>query len=257
MNLISKVVCTSVLLLLVFTGFSQKKRINKEHFPSYFGVQVRPVLPTRFIGSPILTLSNKEYTTTIQQKIGYSFGGTLRAGFTNTLAFETGINFVQRNYAVRMAVPDSNVNAENSFSFISYDIPMNCLMYIKMSEKVYVNGSLGLYLSYKPTDVGIVTLPGSYFSFTHTGWVKHKTAFGINANMGVEFRSKKRGFYYIGGSACVPFSPVFNLTTQYKYQGFKNTLNASVDGSFFTIDFKFFFPNIKTRDNTFINGPIE
>ena len=245
------------LFFIDFKVFAQRKYRTKEKYPTYFGIQIRPVLPTQFIGKPSQTLQNENYKTTINQLTGYSFGGTVRAGFTNTLAFETGIHFIQRNYHVSMAVTDSNVYAKNDLSFIAYDIPLNLLMYVQMSEKIYMNGSLGIVCSYKPTNIGILTKPGSYYSFTHTGWVKHKTGFGLNANLGIEFRSKKCGFFYLGGSAFIPFSPVFYLTSEYKYQGFSNIVEGSVDGSYLTFDFKYFFPNTRVKENSFLNGPIE
>jgi hypothetical protein len=42
----------------------------------------------------------------------------------------------------------------------------------------------------------------------------------------------------------VPFAPVFELIAQYKYEGYKNTVRGNIDGSFLSIDFKYFFPNI-------------
>lgn len=244
--------------LLISVGiFAQTKTRKKERFPSYFGLQVRPVFPTRFIGEPETTLSKDGYATTISQKIGYSFGGTVRAGLTKLLALETGINFTQRNFDVTMSVADSGVYAKNDLSFISYDIPINGLVYIQLSEQFYMNASLGVALTFKPTNVGILTLPGGSYSFTHTGRVARKTAFDLNANIGFEYRTEKIGFFYIGGSARVPFKPVFDLISEYKYQGYSTKVYGEVDGSFLSIDFKYFFPNINNKGVQFQEGPIQ
>lgn len=242
-------------LLIFGNSFSQDTK-KKEKFPSYFGLQFRPVFPTKFIGTPITTISDQEFSTTITQKVGYSFGGTVRAGFTKLLALETGINFTQRNYDLDMSVADSNVYATNSMSFIQYDIPLNILVYVQLSEQFYMNASLGPAIGFKPTDIGVITLPGGAFSFAHTGYVRKKVSAELNANFGFEFRTEKKGFFYIGGSGRIPLAPVFELVGQYKYQGLERVAIGKVDGSYLALDFKYFFPNIRNSGVQFQNGPI-
>jgi hypothetical protein len=229
---------------------------KKERFPSYFGVQVRTLFPTQFIGQSELTLGKNGFSTTLQQSIGYSFGATVRAGLTKLLAFETGINYTQREFNVSMEVPDSNIYATNQLTFISYDVPLNALVYIQMGKQIYMNASLGFALTFKPTDVGILTKPGGSNLFYHTGLVMRKAGFDINANIGIEYRTKKSGFFYIGGSGRVPLAPLFQLIAQYKYQGIKTTVSGNVDGSYLSIDVKYFFPNIRNRGIQFTHGPI-
>lgn len=235
--------------------FDQEQE-KKERFPSYFGIQVRTLFPTQFIGQSTLTLSQNEFSTTIEQRLGYSFGGTIRAGLTKLLALETGINYTQREFNISMDVPDSSIYAENHLTFISYDIPINGLVYIQMGRQIFMNASLGLALTFKPTNVGILTKPGGSNLFYHTGFVNRKAGFDINANIGFEYRTKKSGFFYIGGSGRVPLAPLFQMIAQYKYQGYKNTVKGNVDGSYLSIDVKYFFPNIRNRGVQFTQGPI-
>jgi hypothetical protein len=246
----------SIFLITIFL-FTAVISHSQRNVPSYFGIQVKPIFPTRFIGEPTLTLEEGEFSTTITQKTGFSFGGTVRAGITNLLALETGINFNQRHFDIDMSVVDSAVYAKNDLTFVSYDIPINGLVYVQLSDNIFMNASLGVALTFKPTHVGIVTNPGGSFSFTHTGLVKRKTGFDLNANFGFEYRTKRSGFFYLGGTARVPFSPIFDLIALYKYQGYKVNTRGEVDGSFLTIDFKYFFPNIKNSGTQFQNGPIE
>jgi hypothetical protein len=245
-----------ILFLFISSGaFSQVKK--KERVPSYFGIQVRPVFPTRFIGDPRLELAGDGFETSIQQEIGFSFGGTVRAGITKLIAFETGINFTQRHFSVDMAVPDSNSFASDDLTFIEYDIPINGLIYIQLSEQWFMNASLGAALTMKPTDVGIFNQPGGLHYYKHTGLTRSKFGLDINANLGFEFRTEKAGFFYLGGSARVPFAPLFDLVADYTYQGINTRLVGEVDGSFLSIDFKYFFPNIANKGVQFQNGPIE
>lgn len=246
------------LFLIAFTAFGQKK---KERVPSYFGIQVRPLFPTQFIGSSTTNFKQNEgetviFSSTLRQKVGYSFGGTVRAGLTKLIAIETGINFYQRNFEIDIEMPDSSIMAKNDIRFISYDIPLNALFYIKLAEKWYMNASVGASINFKPTDVAVVTKPGGDNEFQHIGVAQKKFGFDFNANVGFEFRTEKNGFFYLGGSASVPFKPLFDMVVNYSNQGYKSQVIEPVDGSYLSIDFKYFFPNIANKGPQFQNGPI-
>jgi hypothetical protein len=81
----------------------------------------------------------------------------------------------------------------------------------------------------------------------------------MNANVGFEFRTEKNGFFYLGGVARVPFKPLFDLYVQYDYTGtdYQSILHGPVDGSFLSIELKYFFPNIKNKGLQFQDGPVE
>lgn len=246
----------SILLILIsFYGFSQSKKKRKERVPSYFGFQYKAVFPTRFIGNSELYLEQDGFQSTTRQKLGYSFGGTVRVGVTKLIAIETGINMTRRNFDIDFAIPDSNIYHTSSLGFIEYDIPINGLIYIQLSEKWYSNASLGVAVTFKPTDVGV-----NYFEednwFYHTGVAEHKVNFDLNANFGFEFRTEKSGFFYLGGSGRVPFAPLFGMIAQHQYQGLNNLMIGNVDGSYLSLDLKYFFPNISNKGTQFQEGPI-
>lgn len=240
--------------LLCSSSFSQDAKQNP---PSYFGLQVRPVLPTNFIGDKELSLSQDGFESTIVQKMGYSFGGTVRVGLTKLIALETGINFTQRHFDITMAVPDSNAYDINTMVFIEYDIPLNALFYIQLSKSWFMNASIGFAVTYKPTHVGIYNAPGGLHTFSHTGLTRGKVGADANANFGFEFRTEDKGFFYVGGSARVPFGPLFDWVADYQWEGNITRIIGEVDGSFLAIDFKYFFPNIKNKGPQFNDGPIQ
>ena len=245
-----------VLIFIMFCGFSFSQS-NK--VPSYFGIHYKSIFPNNFVGSKTVTLSNQEFTSTCTQKRGYSIGATVRAGITNLIAFETGINLIHRNFNLQMSVADSNQYAERDLGFLTYDIPLNCLIYIKLNKTWYANASLGLSAVYKPSTIGGVNnLEGSH-SFIHTGYVDYKKKFtaDFNGNIGFEFRSKNSGFFYLGGAVQIPLEPLFYLAGMYKYQGYEITDIDSVNGSFFSLDLKYFFPITKSNGSPFKPGPIE
>ena len=232
-------------------------QVKKVAPPSYFGLHVRTVFPTQFIGTNTLSLESDGFFSTVSQRIGYSFGGTVRAGLTDLIALESGINFTQRYYDISFSVPDSNVSGTGDFGFIEYDIPINALFYIRLSDKWYANASMGLALTFKPTNVQTMEQPFGFHRFIYTGLLRRKVGFDAMANFGFEYRTEKRGFFYIGGSARVPFSPLFDLVASYEWQGITNRTFGEMDGSFLSIDIKYFFPNIRNKGLQFIEGPIE
>lgn len=242
-----------IFILVALPAISQKG----VKVPSYFGLQVRPIFPTRFIGSPLTELSKNGFQTRVEQKMGYSFGGTVRAGITEFIAFETGLNFAQRNFQIDFAMPDSNSFGSDNLSFVEYNIPINGLIYIKLTDNIYMNSSLGAALTYKPSDVFVSNSPGGLHQYLHYGVTRSKIGLDLNANIGFEYRTRKKGFFYIGGSARVPTAPLFDILASYNYQGFNIQTEAPINGSFLALDFKYIFPNIENRGPQFQNGPIE
>ncbi len=259
--MILRVVLVCFSIGLAQLGFSQsrdaKPEVKRERVPSYFGIRVSPVFPTRFIGDKTTFAQDAGFETTFTQKVGYGFGCTVRAGLTKLIALETGINFTQRNFDINTAQLDSNVQATGSLSFIEYDVPINALVYIRLADEFYMNVSLGGAITFKPSDVATVNQPDGLHKFTHIGLTRRKVGFDLNANVGFEYRTEKSGFFYIGGAARVPFAPLFDLVSRYEYQGNSQQVVSEVDGSFLALEFKYFFPNIKNKGWQFQNGPIE
>jgi len=244
-------------LLCFYSGFSQIG--NQSKFPNYFGFQVKTIFPTQFIGEKALTISNQGFSTTITQKMGYSFGATVRAGITDLIAFETGINLTQRYFSLEMVHIDSAVTASNSFGFIQYDIPINALIYIKFNDEIYMNASFGLTLGYKPSSIGSITNPGGLHQFFNIGLVDINKKIGIdlNANLGFEYRTKRAGIYYIGGSARLPLAPLFSLISEYRNVNYRLTAFGEVQGTFLSLDFKYFLPYFAGGGRYKPHGPIE
>lgn len=246
----------TLLFFLVLFGFQSFGQSRRSKVPSYFGIQASPIFPTQFIGDPTIELQEGSFSSTVSQKAGYSFGVTVRAGISELIAFDTGINFTQRNFDVQAAHLDSNASIQNTISLIEYNIPLNLLFYIKLTDEIYANASLGGMITFKPTDVGIVDYDNGLNKFTHRGFTNGKAGFDLNASLGFEYRTEKKGFFYVGGTARVPLKPAFILFSQYSYKGYDIDLFGNVDGSFLSLDFKYFFPNIRNKGMQFRDGPI-
>jgi Outer membrane protein beta-barrel domain len=230
---------------LLFLSYHVNAQLGDARLPSFFGIQVRSVFPSEFVGNPVTSLSKDALAASITQSPGYSFGGIVRVGLSELIALETGINFTQRYFKLRGSIADSGIYVTNSLGFIQYDVPVNALFYIKLSKKWYANASLGLTAGFKPTSIATLNnINGSQF-FYHTGVVDKKTSFDLNGNLGFEFRTKKSGFFYLGTTVRIPTKPLFIYVATYKNQGFKVTQYGDVSGSFLGIDLRYFFRNVR------------
>lgn len=247
---------TVILLFIISTAFSQ---MPQEKIPSYFGFQVKPIFPGVFIGTTSFDSNISGFNTTFMQATGYSFGGVIRIGVTKLIAIETGINLTQRNYKFDSSVPDSNIYVNSRLRYLTYDIPLSALFYIRLADKIYMNVSVGAALSYNPTVTGVKIMPESYHDIRQIALGKKLVGEAIG-NIGFEYRTLKSGIFYLGAAARVPFAPLFYLKSEYRYQGFYLTTDAEnqgrVDGSYIALEIKYFFPIIKSKGSP-IKTPIE
>ena len=241
----------------IFAQTSTEKKEKKEKFPSYFGLQFKPLIAGDFLGSSKLALNNEQFFTTVSQKFGYSFGANVRIGLTKLISLETGINQVQRNYNTDFSIPDSNLFIRNDISFLNYDIPFNALVYIQLSDKIFMNASLGGSMVYNPTDVAtkLALQGGNVFIFE--GRRFSKLGFELNANFGSEFRTVKSGIFYLGISGRIPIKPIYEVAAVYERQSYSKVAIGNLIGTYISFDLRYYLPNIKNKGVQFIPGPIE
>ena len=85
-----------IFIFISMMSYSQSNRV-----PSYFGIQYQSVIPNDLIGQTSLSMTNESFSSSIQQRLGYSMGSTVRFGITDLIAFETGINFTKEILILR------------------------------------------------------------------------------------------------------------------------------------------------------------
>ena len=238
-----------------FTGISQASKKSK--FPMSFAINARVLIPSDFVGSKSTFLSNEPFQSTVTQKNGYSFGGILRTSFSDFFSLETGIYFNQRHFDLNMSVLDSGITAQNNMTFISYEIPIQGRIFIKLSKTIFSSVSLGVSPNYKPSNVQVVTLAGGSHGFSHTGFSESKMGVDLNTEFGFERRDKKNGTIYFGAGAKIPLNNLFDVIGQYANQGNKYTDVKSVRASFLFVDLRYYLPTVKNPGNEFKEGPIE
>ncbi len=244
-----------ILLVLICTTFSAKgqvKKTKREQFPSFFGLIGAPVIPNNFIGEKesIFQDSLQRMTTNFENKWGYTFGASARFGLTKNISIETGITQIRRNYLVQVAIPDSGINRSQKLAFVNYDIPINALFYVKLSENIFASAALGISVSHYPTDVRDSIQAENNQTVLIEGRRIHRTYFATNAGFGFEYRTKKAGTFYIGTSAKVPFQPIFFGVSIYRKSGNGNQIVAfkPITAGYFTVDFRYYIPTPNKRN---------
>ncbi|WP_300659864.1 hypothetical protein [Fluviicola sp.] len=245
----------SILILIVCTfsifSYGQKRKVKKERFPSYFGIVASPVIPNNFIGAVHTEIQdeNKIMTADFHNKWGYTFGATIRIGLSKSISIETGISQVRRIYDVGVSIPDSNLYARQKLAFINYDIPLNALFYVKLTEQWYMDASLGVSITHYPSDVQDSMHPTPKKTVFVQGRRTESTYFAMNAGIGFEYRTPKAGTFFLGFGAKVPLKqPLFGVAIlRQSGTGTQFFIYKPITAGYFTIDFRYFIPTPKKK----------
>lgn len=228
-----------IFISVVLPSFGQKQT-------TLFGIQYRPIIPNRFVGEYERQFDSlPTFTSSSKQTFGHSFGMTVRHNFTKTLAFATGINFNRRNFDLNFSIEDSGFYAKEKLGFINYQIPVSGIVFIQLSDELFMNASGGLNFNFFPSNVrkqSIIDINNSFIQEgRRTAWVN----MGANANFGFEYRTKDKGFFYLGATYNLPFSPIMNFAMAWKHYNSNTVVIDKIDGSFLTLDLRYYLPENK------------
>jgi len=207
-----------------------------------FGLQYKPIIPNRFIGTYRQDFNQDQLVSFVQQKLGHSFGGVVRQGINRNLSFETGLNLTHRNFGLDFSIPDSNYAQTGKVSVVSYEIPISCLVYIQLSDRWFINTSLGAAFTIFSSNVRVqLPIDGTAETFRMEGAYKNKLQGALLGNVGFEYRTRQSGYFYFGTSYHLPFAPIITMAMSYEYHNSNVLSIANVQGSYLTLDFRYFF----------------
>ena len=247
-----------IIIVVVSCNNNANAQAHRTKSENFFGIQVKPLIPFGLVGDQAFDMAEDGFETTISPIFGYSYGGIVRIGLTELLAIETGINYTRRNYKASYSVPDSNVYAEDELGYVSFDIPLNFLVYIKLGKQIYMNVSIGASGNFNASNIRSVINPEGTHLFIFEGRRLNYFDFNANANVGFEYRTPNEGTIYLGLSGRVPFSSTLAIATEYRNGTNKTVAYGVVEGSTFALSLKYFFHNQKRKKGVqFEQGPIE
>ena len=203
---------------------------------STLGIVARPVFPLSFF-DPITTFDRGPLRGRAELTGGFAFGMSVRAGITKAISLETGINQTTRRYNVSLRNDSVAYSGEDELRFVGYEIPVLALVYIRLGERSWMNTALGFSADIYPTDAQRI-LEVSRLYYARRGWLLP----GVVANIGVELRTYKSGWFYGGFTYHRPFGDM--ATAEFTWYGSDNlgrTVKARIGGSYLTLDLRYYF----------------
>jgi len=249
------------LLLLMFDRVSAQMVDNYQSITA--GAQFSPIFPASFLGTGSQSTQNSEYSVSVNPKFGFSTGMVVRYAFHKRLALETGLNFVQRKYdldikrdsvfGISGITPRPDYSSRTDFTIIGYEHPIKLLVFVRLAEKLYMNAAGGFQFTFYPSDI-FTTDEDSRPNDQH---FKHSSIrlgldgksgedgffhMGGIANLGMEYRTKKAGYFYLGATYHIPFADIYRSKFQYVQDDYNSEVQLiQLKGTYFTFDVKYFF----------------
>lgn len=201
------------------------------------GFQFKPIFSNKFFKTGPQSSDSMGVNFTVKPNSGYCIGAVIRYGISNNVSFESGINYVKRNYT--LTISDGSFTDNSYYRIVGYEIPLAALVFIPLSEKIFMDASLGGSFDFFPTDV-----------YTEDDYFKHISkrsswVFGsVLANLGWEYRTEKSGYFYLGASLHRPFSAIYTSTIVYYKDpnAIKNPAQQFLlSGNYLTFDLRYYF----------------
>lgn len=229
MNLVKLILPLSILLW--GNGLLAQRQITT------FGLQIKPIVSSEVINTGAQENQEGEIGFTIEPNQGYSFGMVVRRGFTKQLSLETGINFTRRNYKLQISNDTTGFIGNSDFSYVIYEIPVLGLVYVQMGEQAYLNAAFGTSLNFLPSDWDSFDTYFYHYS-DRKSWIVP----ALLANLGFEYRTYDKGYFYLGFSYHRPFTNITNAGVLYQEDRLElERTFFDISGNYLTLDFRYFF----------------
>jgi hypothetical protein len=229
-----------LIIILLISFFNLKGQNNQ----TTFGLQYKPIIPAEYFNSSHINESVSDYYFNLSPKYSNAFGMILRHKINNTFSIEYGLNYTQRNY--KLTINNKNINDYTTFGMRSYELPLQFLTYVRASEFWYLNVAFGISHNILASDIrSFGEKTDNYFQNTYR---KNGGYRALLANIGMEYRTNEKGYYYIGASLHRPWTEISRIYPEYNdgYNTFNNEVFdekffLEILGNFITIDFRYFF----------------
>lgn len=175
----------------------------------------------------------------LQPAYSSSLGMVVRYGLSKTFSVETGINYIQRNFSLDIENTELNLKDATSFGMRSYEVPYQLLSYVRVADKWYMNVAFGASHNIFASDV-YSSGDEDPFYYQNTER-RRRIQMALLANIGLEYRSDKDGYYYFGASLHRPWKEIGRLSPEYDGVWENHDHYLLLPGNFVTLDFRYFF----------------
>ena len=141
------------------------------------------------------------------------------------------------------ALLNDTLSGELDFSIVTYEIPVQALFYVRLSKQFYMNVATGLSINFRASDVGKVSDDLNFSSNTRVQNIN----LAYIANIGFEFRTKKSGYFYLGGSLKNLFRPLGFVTGKSAVEFNTKEVSGELSGNYISVDLRYFFQDTKKK----------
>ena len=221
------------------TVFSQGQN-DKNH---NIGFLLGSIIPINYFGVSAIDLTENNSTIKLENRIGYNFGMILKTDYDKNFSVEGGIVFYQRNFKLTgTSANQSNIlNDTSSFSYISYGIPLQEIIYVQLGNELYMRNAIGVNIDFYASSVAS---KGNNFAIDHLSERARWINGSISGNLGIEKRDSKIGSYYVGAEVNIPISAIAVTKLKFYYDGntFDRYDKLFLRGNYFGIQFKYYLP---------------
>lgn len=208
------------------------------------GFQYKPIVPSRFFRSGEMYFSQNNIDYYILPKMSFSGGMVIRKGFTKNFSLESGINYVKRNYDLKVENKNLSFLSERNFSIVGYEVPTLGLVFIRLGEKMFMDAAFGASVDFFPSDVGTNDYYTSHDIKIESIAIRNRNRWiqaSLLANIGYEYRTDKSGYFYFGSSFHRPFAYSYLANVKYINGSITEKISAEITGNYLTFDFRYFF----------------
>jgi hypothetical protein len=182
----------AIAFLFSCTALAQERQVA-------FGVLVEPIIPSSLfrISTDIKRVDDVLFTST--PKPGYAFGGILKFDYSERLSFETGINYLVRNYNMTAAENEDIMSLD--FKEDSYEIPLTVKYFVRLGPQLYLSNSAGLSLLFIPGSIESkvqrgVEFDDDYMFFRQESLIKRTMVPAFKGGFGLQYRTNDHGSFY-------------------------------------------------------------
>ena len=227
-------------ILFFYFPFNAKSQNSK----TTFGLQYKPIIPAAYFNAAELSKISASYIFNLEPRYSNSFGMVIRHQINKTFSVESGLNYTKRNFKLSITNSTINLSDFTAFGMRSYEFPIQLLTYVRASENWHLNIAFGVSHNVLASDIFSYGEEKNHFFFQNT-YRKSGGYSALLANIGMEYRTMSKGYYYFGTSLHRPWKEIARIYPQYDdkinifnmYQEFY----FEMLGNFVTIDFRYFF----------------
>lgn len=199
------------------------------------GIQYKPIFSSNFFNTGPVNETKEGVNFEIAPESGFCAGMIIRKGFTKTISLESGINYVKRNF--NLNITDSGFTGNSGFGIVGYEIPVLGLIFIQLSDEIFMDAALGMSLDFYASDVRT----NDYY-FNHYSAYQSWFSPSLLANLGWEYRTAKSGYFYLGASYHRPFESIYRSFVQYiPNPNPEDQAIMDLQGNYLTLDLRYFF----------------